>query len=102
MRFGLLFFLLLSVSIYGQDTTFVRSAYAGSSLTVPQKVTWQIEKAFINNGDGYNLKINPSVFKPLYQAGEKIQIPFYTAEMELLNNQEGVYYFLYIKESFIP
>jgi len=48
------------------------------------------------------LKINPEVFKPIYKAGEKIQIPFYTAEMELLNNQEGVFYFLYIKESFVP
>jgi hypothetical protein len=102
MKFGLFLFLCLTVAVYGQDTTFVKSAYAGSSLTVPQKVTWHIEKAFINNGDGYNLKINPEVFKPIYKAGEKIQIPFYTAEMELLNNQEGVFYFLYIKESFVP
>ena len=81
-----------------QDTSFVKSAYGGSSLTVPEGVSWQIEKAFINSGDGYNILISNSNFKSNYAAGEKIQTPYYIAEMELLGKKDGVFYILYIRQ----
>lgn len=93
------FFLLIWVgTTFAQDSSFVKSAYGGSSLTVPEGVIWQIEKAFINSGDGYNILISNSNFKSNYAPGEKIQTPYYIAEMELLDKKDGVFYILYIRQ----
>jgi len=95
---------ILSLILFGcgayhaQDTSFVKSAYGGSSLTVPEGVSWEIEKAFINGGDGYNILVSNTNFKPVYASGEKLQTPYYMAEMELLDKKDGVYYILYIRQ----
>ncbi|MFM1810870.1 MAG: hypothetical protein RLZZ382_2095, partial [Bacteroidota bacterium] len=39
-----------------------------------------------------------SNFKPVYTSGEKLQTPYYMAEMELLDKKDGVYYILYIRQ----
>jgi hypothetical protein len=83
---------------YGQDTSFVKSAYGGSSITVPAGVTWQIDRVFINNGTGYNIQISNANFKSSYTSGEKISVPLYISEMELLNKKEGVFYIFYINQ----
>lgn len=83
---------------YAQDTSFVKSAYGGSSLTVPEGVSWKVERAFINSGDGYNILVSNSNFKPLYSSGEKLQTPYFLAEMELLDKKDGVFYILYIRQ----
>ena len=95
--FGLVLF-FLTLNGFAQDTSFVRSAYGGGSLTVPNGVCWKITKAFINSGDGYNILISNRNFKSEYLAGEKIQTPYYIAEMELLDKKEGVFYLLYIEQ----
>jgi hypothetical protein len=93
------FFLLTWVgTTFAQDTSFVKSAYGGSSLTVPEGVSWKIEKAYINSGDGYNILVSNSNFKPIYGPGEKLQTPYYMAEMELLDKKDGVFYILYIRQ----
>jgi len=93
------FFLLIWIGkSLAQDTTFVKSAYGGSSLTVPEGVSWKIEKAFINSGDGYNILVSNSNFNPVYVSGEKLQTPYYMAEMELLDKKDGVFYILYIRQ----
>jgi hypothetical protein len=61
--------------------------------------TWCIEKAFISNGDGYQIKIAPSNFKACYQADERINLPYYIAEMELLTDRSMLYYLVTFKES---
>ncbi|MFM1810162.1 MAG: hypothetical protein RLZZ382_1387 [Bacteroidota bacterium] len=94
------FFLLIwAGTTFAQDTSFVKSAYGGSSLTVPEGVSWKIEKAYINGGDGYNILVSNSNFKPVYTSGEKLQTPYYMAEMELLDKKDGVvFYILYIRQ----
>jgi len=93
------FFLMIWVgTTFAQDTSFVKSAYGGSSLTVPEGVSWKIEKAYINGGDGYNILVSNTNFKPIYGPGEKLQTPYYMAEMELLDKKEGVFYILYIRQ----
>jgi hypothetical protein len=93
------FFLLIWIGTsFAQDTAFVKSAYGGSSLTIPEGVSWMIEKAFINSGDGYNILVSNSNFNPVYVSGEKLQTPYYMAEMELLDKKDGVFYILYIRQ----
>ena len=94
------FLIVLSLATFGfsQDTTLLRSCYGGGSLTVPQGVSWTIEKAYINSGDGYNILVSNANFKPLYRSGEKLQTPYYIAEMELLDKKDGVFYIFYLRQ----
>ena len=94
--FVVLFFSKLA---FAQDTTLVKSCYGGGSLTVPNGVTWVIEKAYINSGDGYNILVSNSNFKKIYRGGEKLQTPYYMAEMELLDKKDGVFYIFYLRQS---
>jgi len=66
---------------------------------VPEGFSWEIEKAYINSGDGYNILVSNSNFKPKYRSGEKLQTPYYMAEMELLDKKEGVFYIFYLRQS---
>jgi len=94
------FILLMSSSLaFAQDTTLVKSCYGGGSLTVPKGVTWVVEKAYINSGDGYNIMVSNSNFKKTYLSGEKLQPPYYMAEMELLDKKDGVFYIFYLRQS---
>jgi hypothetical protein len=97
----ILFIMLLDGSsiIYAQDSTFVKTVFAGSMLKVPKDKTWVIEKAFINAGDGYNVKINNANFKTLYNQKETLVVPSYIAEMELLDDKKTIWYQLYIKQT---
>jgi hypothetical protein len=90
---------IIQWSCFAQDSTFVKSFTAGSSVKVPIGKTWCIEKAFISNGDGYQIKIAPSNFKAYYQADDRINLPYYIAEMELLTDRSMLYYLVTFKES---
>ena len=92
---SLLFFLVIG---YGQDTSFVKSAYGGGSLTVPDGMTWHIDRIFVNSGMGYNIQISNANFKSNYTSGEKILMPLYLAEMELLDKNAEVVYIFYINQ----
>ena len=94
------FILLMCSSLaFAQDTTLVKSCYGGGSLTVPNGVTWVIEKAYINSGDGYNILVSNANLKKMYFSGEKLQTPYYMAEMELLDKKDGVFYIFYLRQS---
>jgi hypothetical protein len=99
LLFSLMFFLLvLNLKAMDSDSSFVKSFYGGSSITIPEGKSWKINKAFISANDGYNIQINLNNFKNEYKGGEKLSIPYYIAEMELLSKKEMMVYFLYIKE----
>ncbi len=100
MNFSILaLFLGILIKGFSQDTTLIRSCYGGGSITVPEGFSWAIEKAYINSGDGYNILVSHSNFKPKYRSGEKLQTPYYMAEMELLDKKEGVFYIFYLRQS---
>jgi hypothetical protein len=92
-------FFVSCLSCFSQDSTFVKSFTAGSSVKVPMGKTWSIEKAFISNGDGYQIKIAKTNFKEQYKSAEQIVIPYYIAEMELLTDRSMLFYLVTIKES---
>jgi hypothetical protein len=101
MKYLVPLFLITIVSIYGQDSTFVKTVFSGSKLKVPKGKTWVIEKAFINAGDGYNIKINNANFKPHYNEKEPLVVPSYITEMELLSDKNSIWFQLYIKQIII-
>ena len=97
-KYLLIVFLASLTTLYAQDSTFVTTVYAGSKLEVPKGKTWAIEQAFINAGDGYNIKINNANFKNRYNEKEPIIVPSYTAEMELLSDKNTIWFQLHIKQ----
>lgn len=85
--------------VKAQDTTFVRSFYQGTTVHVPNGKKWKIEQAFISANDGYNIKISQHYFNGFYASNEKLVIPYYCAEMELLDNKNSIFFLISIKES---
>jgi hypothetical protein len=90
-----LFFFILNFH-FSQDSTFVKSFFGGSTVKVPENCVWEIKRAFIGNGEGYQIHIANSNFKESYQSSELLFIPHYIAEMELLTDPSTVYYLLTI------
>lgn len=98
-KYLLIVFLASLNTVYAQDSTFVKTVFAGSKLEVPKGKTWFIEKAFINAGDGYNIKINNANFKPQYTQKEPLLVPSYIAEMELISDKNTIWFQLHIKQT---
>jgi hypothetical protein len=91
-------FCLVSLASQAQDSTFYKSAYGGGYIVVPENETWEIDRAFVNDGNAYSIQISNSNFDTIYNSGDTIQAPYYIAEMELLSNKEMVQYQIYFKQ----
>lgn len=76
----------------------LKIVYAGSYLVVPEGKSWTVDRAFISEGGMYSILIQKSTFPSTYKSGDTIRIPYYIAEMELLNNQSMVQFQLHINE----
>lgn len=98
MKSTFVYILLLSFSSIGQDSTFYKSAYAGSHLIVPENEHWHLDRVFVNGGDAYSIQVANTNFNKTYHAGDTIRAPYYIAEMELLSNKEMVQYQFYFKQ----
>lgn len=98
MKLALLFITLLSYSAIGQDSTFYKSAYAGSHMIVPENENWQLDRVFVNGGDAYSIQVANTNFNETYHAGDTIRAPYYIAELELLSKKDMVQYQFYFKK----
>jgi hypothetical protein len=98
MKLALLFISLLSYAAFGQDSTFYKSAYAGSHMIVPENETWEVDRVFVNGGDAYSIQVANTNFNETYHAGDTIRAPYYIAEIELLSKKDMVQYQFYFKK----
>lgn len=98
LKFCIVIFCLIGLNAAAQDSTFYKSAYGGGYLIVPENETWEIDRAFVNDGSAYSIQIANSNFDSIYNSGDTIQSPYYIAEMELLSNKEMVQYQIYFKQ----
>lgn len=92
-------FCLVSLASQGQDSTFYKSVYGGGYIVVPENETWEIDRAFVNDGNAYSIQISNSNFDATYNAGDTIHTPYYIAEMELLSNKQMVQYQFYFRKT---
>ena len=90
--------ILTSFNSFSQDSTFYKSAYAGSHMIVPQDENWKLDRVFVNGGDAYSIQVANANFKETYHSGDTIRAPYYIAEMELLTAKEMVQYQFYFKQ----
>ena len=100
MRFIVLLCAILSLSaaaLHAQDSTFVKMAYGGSYITVPQGESWGIERVFITGNDGYSIQVSNDNFDAKYSALDTIRVPHYIAEMEMLSARDMLQFKFYIK-----
>ena len=84
----LIFFTCLSNLLLGQDSSFVKIAYGGSYMTVPEREHWGIERVFITGNDGYSIQVSNNNFQSYYSSSDTIRVPHYIAEMEMLSGAD--------------
>jgi hypothetical protein len=87
------------VCALAQDTIFLKIAYSGSFLKVPEGKTWSINRVFISDGGQYAIQVGTNHFRTSYNANETITMPYYISEMELLSNSDLMQFQLYISET---
>ena len=90
--------LVASLSLQAQDSTFVKVAYGGSYITVPEGENWGIERVFITGNDGYSIQVSNTNFQPSYSSLDTIRVPHYIAEMEMLSPNDMLQYKFYIRK----
>jgi hypothetical protein len=72
---------------------------AGSIFSVPPGKTWKVKRVYVNDGGSSNILVTSLKFEHTFAAGEKIAVPSWTAEGELLNgDQSGFIYIFKIEE----
>jgi hypothetical protein len=89
---------LNACALHAQDSTFVKMAYGGSYITVPQGESWGIERVFITGNDGYSIQVSNDNFDAKYSALDTIRVPHYIAEMEMLSARDMLQFKFYIKQ----
>ena len=100
MRFIVLLCAILSLSaaaLHAQDSSFVKMAYGGSYITVPQGESWGIERVFITGNDGFSIQVSNTNFQASYSSSDTIRVPHYIAEMEMLSPGDMLQFKFYIK-----
>ena len=100
MRFVVILYVAVSLNacaLHAQDSTFVKMAYGGSYITVPQGESWGIERVFITGNDGFSIQVSNDNFAADYAALDTIQVPLYIAEMEMLSPGDMLQFKFYIK-----
>ncbi|MDB4678439.1 hypothetical protein OAE93_01785 [bacterium] len=89
--------LVASLSLQAQDSTFVKVAYGGSYITVPQGESWDIERVFITGNDGFSIQVSNTNFQASYSISDTIRVPHYIAEMEMLSGGDMPQFKFYVK-----
>lgn len=79
--------------------TFTRTGMMGSAFTVPEGKVWNVKSVFCNTGS-YNIKVTSVKYKDEYLPGEKVTLPSWCAEAELLDggNSSSMMYSVKIEE----
>ena len=101
MRFVVILCVAVSLNafaLHAQDSTFVKMAYGGSYIAVPQGESWGIERVFITGNDGFSIQVSNDNFAAEYSALDTIQVPHYIAEMEMLSPGDMLQFKFYIKK----
>ena len=90
--------LFASLNLQAQDSTFVKVAYGGSYITVPEGENWGIERVFITGNDGYSIQVTNNNFQSYYSSSDTIRVPHYIAEMEMLSGGDMPQFKFYISK----
>jgi hypothetical protein len=76
-----------------------KQSMAGSILSVPAGKNWKVKRVYVNDGGSSNILVTSLKFDHTFMEGEKIAVPSWTAEGELLNgDQSGFTYIFKIEE----
>lgn len=63
-----------------------RSGFPGNSFRVPDHANWHIQSAYLKSmNQTYRIKLADYTFKSIYQSGEELRLPTWTAEFSLLD-----------------
>jgi hypothetical protein len=91
-------------SVTPQDSTAIASdsvklitkqSLAGSTFTVPAGKTWKVKRVYVNDGGSYNILVTSVKYEKVLAEGEKIIVPSWTAEAELLGGDKSSFFYIY-------
>lgn len=79
------------------DTTheITKQSMAGTSFTVPQGKQWKVKRVFVNDGGSYNILASSLKFDKPLKEGEKLFVPTWCAEAELLNGDKSAFTYIF-------
>lgn len=70
------------------DKIIVKEAMPGSSFTVPEDARWTVKAAYLRGSmHGYSIEINLDNFKNVYDSGERLVLPSWTAEFHFFEEE---------------
>lgn len=67
----------------------------GTSFTVPLSKIWKVKRVFVSDNSGHNILVSSVLFPGEYKEGEKIHVPSWTAESNLLGNDQSLLNYIF-------
>jgi hypothetical protein len=67
----------------------------GTSFTVPKSKTWLVKRLLVSDNGGHNVLVTSVKFPSEYKEGEKIAVPSWTAESNLLGTDMSVLNYIF-------
>ena len=66
-----------------------KQGMVGTTFSVPSSRIWKVKRVFVSDNGGHNILVTSVRFPSEYHAGEKINVPAWTAESNLLGADMG-------------
>ena len=77
-----------------------KQGMVGTNFTVPENTIWLIKRVYCNDGGSYNVLVTSIKYDKPLMAGEKLFVPTWTAEAELLNKKSTTFNYIFKIEEF--
>ena len=77
-----------------------KQGMVGTSFTVPENTIWLVKRVYCNDGGSYNVLVTSIKYDKPLMAGEKIFVPTWSAESELLNKKSTTFNYIFKIEEF--
>ena len=74
------------------DTLKYMTGFTGSIFTVPEGKAWTVKRVTCAAG-GYSLIVGSTKYDKTYMPGDKIAVPFYAPEIDLIGDGKADVYF---------
>lgn len=77
-----------------------KQGMVGTSFTVPENTIWMVKRVYCNDGGSYNVLVTSIKYDKPLMAGEKLYVPSWSAESELLNKKSSTFNYIFKIEEF--
>lgn len=72
-----------------------KQGMVGSAFTVPSSKKWYVKRVLVSDNSGHKVVVSSIPFSKEYAEGEKIQVPSWTAESNLLSDDLSILNYIF-------